>query len=95
MEGRIAHSLHAYFLRRGDFNLDDEVPEAISHKEGAVTYRDWLANEGADVGIYLDIFLLQLRRDLGDVIRRRHRRFQGEGRGRGGHPPGLGCLHRQ
>ena len=61
-------------LRRGDFNLDDEVPEAISHKEGAVTYRDWLANEGADVGIYLDIFLLQLRRDLGDVIRRKFNR---------------------
>ena len=61
-------------LRRGDFSLDDEVPEAISHKEGVVTYRDWLANEGADVGIYLDIFLFQLRRDLGDVIRRKFNR---------------------
>lgn len=58
-------------LRRGDFSLDDFVPEAISHKEGVVTYRDWMANEGGDIGIYLDIFLFQLRRDFGDVVRRK------------------------
>jgi len=61
-------------LRRGDFGLDDDVPEDVVRKEAVATYRDWLANECADVAIYLDLLLYQLRRDLGEAVRRKFNR---------------------
>lgn len=61
-------------LWRGDFGLDDDVPEDVVRKEAVATYRDWLANECADVAIYLDLLLYQLRRDLGEAVRRKFNR---------------------
>ena len=58
-------------LRRGDFDKADAVPADVAAKEGVKTYGEWLANELADVQIYLDILVYQFRLDLGEIVRRK------------------------
>lgn len=64
--GELANLIKKY--ERGDFKLDDICDGSYVDKS-PMTFHDWMAQEIADVQIYLDLLAYQLRVDLGEATR--------------------------